>query len=170
MDEIYEHILYDGRKHVSLATIGNMHEQTVTVSGASKTYSVTGWRVGWAVAAEKLTDAIRKVHDYLTIGAPTPFQEVIVTALKFPNSYYSQLATMYNEKREITLKFLDGAGLKYFRPEGAYYILVNTPSQFEDGRAFTDYLLRKLRIAVLPAEELFHLRNWALARFGWRIA
>ena len=105
-DEIYEHIIYD-KPHVSLATIGNMHERTVTVSGASKTYSVTGWRVGWAIAEETLSNAIRKIHDYLTIGAPTPLQEALVTALQFPRSYYADLASFYDKKREFLTNVLD---------------------------------------------------------------
>ena len=156
MDEIYEHILYDGKKHVSMATIGNMREHTVTVSAASKTYSVTGWRVGWAVADEKLSNAIRKVHDYLTICAPTPLQEAVVTALKLPESYYVKLAEMYERKRKQMVRTLDEAGLEYHRPEGAYYVLVNAPPEFKDGQEFTDYLLKKLGIGVLPANALYH--------------
>lgn len=156
MDEIYEHILYDGKKHVSMATIGNMHEHTVTVSAASKTYSVTGWRVGWAIAEEKLSNAIRKVHDYLTICAPTPLQEALVTALKLPESYYVKLAEMYDRKRKQMVKALDEVGLEYHRPDGAYYILVNAPAEFKDGQEFTDHLLKKLGIGVLPANALYH--------------
>ena len=155
-DEIYEHIVYDGKKHVSLASIGNMHERTVTVSGASKTYSVTGWRVGWAIAEARLSDALRKVHDYLTICAPTPLQEALVTALRFPGKYYDRLAETYERKRRMTIKMLDEVQLEYHRPEGAYYILVNAPDQFKDGLEFTDYLLKNVGVAVLPATALYH--------------
>jgi len=156
VDEIYEHIVYDHKKHFSLATIGNMHDQTVTLSGASKTYSVTGWRVGWAIAESTLSDAIRKVHDYLTIGAPTPLQEAVATALHFPKRYYSELSRTYDGKRRLAMRFLDEAGLEYHRPEGAYYILVNAPAEFKDGYAFADYLLRNVGVAVLPADVLYH--------------
>ena len=156
MDEIYEHIVYDGKKHVSMATVGNMHDQTVTVSGASKTYCVTGWRVGWVIAEKKLSEAVRKIHDYLTICAPTPLQEALVTALKLPETYYTRLAEMYDKKRKQMMKALDDAGLEYHRPEGAYYILVSAPPEFKDGQEFTDHLLRKLGIAVLPANALYH--------------
>jgi aminotransferase len=167
-DEIYEHIVYDGKKHVSLASLGNMHERTVTISGASKTYSVTGWRVGWAIAEAKLTNAVRKVHDYFTICAPTPLQEALVTALNFPSSYYDRLTEAYDRKRRMMMKILDEGGLQYQRPEGAYYILVNVPDQFKDGEEFTDHLLKKVGLAVLPASALCH--NKELGRRKVRIA
>ena len=167
-DEIYEHIIYDGKKHVSLASLGNMHERTVTVSGASKTYSVTGWRVGWAIAEAKLTNALRKVHDYLTICAPTPLQEALVTALNFSPSYYDRLSEAYDRKRRTMMKILDETGLQYHRPEGAYYILVNAPDQFKDGEQFTDYLLKTVGLAVLPASALCHDKE--LGRRKVRIA
>ena len=156
VDEIYEHIIYDGKEHVSLASIGNMHDQTVTVSGASKTYSVTGWRVGWSVAEENLSNSIRKIHDYLTIGAPTPFQEALVTALNFPAKYYDHLAKMYEEKRNQMLKILDEAEIAYYRPEGAYYILAEAPTEFNDGLEYANYLIKNVGVAVLPASALYH--------------
>jgi aminotransferase len=158
-DEVYEHITYDGKKHISLATVGSMHERTVTVSGASKTYSVTGWRVGWAIAEPKISEAIRKIHDYLTICAPTPFQEALVTALNFPASYYDKLAQMYDRKRRSMMKGLEEAGLEFHRPEGAYYILVEAPQEFKDGREFSDHLLKNVGLAVLPASALYQNKN-----------
>ena len=155
-DEIYEHIIYDGKKHVSLASIGNMSERTVTVSGASKTYCVTGWRIGWAVANEYLSNAIRKIHDYLTIGAPTPLQEAMVTGLKFPMTYYYELADMYEKKRNMMMRVLESCGIQSHRPEGAYYILADAPGKFSDGEEFTRFLLDKTGIAVLPAVALYH--------------
>ncbi len=156
VDEIYEHILYDGMKHVSLASLGSMHERTVTVSGASKTYSVTGWRVGWAVAKPELTNALRKVHDYFTICAPNPLQEALVTAVNFPSSYYHRLIEAYDRKRRMMIKILDESDLQYHRPEGAYYILADTPPPFKDDTEFTDYLLKKIGLAVLPGSALYH--------------
>ena len=155
-DEIYEHIIYDGNQHVSLASIGNMTERTVTVSGASKTYSVTGWRVGWVVANENLSNAIRKIHDYLTIGAPTPLQEALTTALRFPIRYYKDLAEMYDKKRKMMMRALDGCKIQFHRPEGAYYILAEAPEKFSDGQEFTRFLLENAGIAVLPAVALYH--------------
>jgi aminotransferase len=155
-DEIYEHILYDGKKHVSLGSLGNMQDRTVTVNGASKTYSVTGWRVGWSIAERNLTDAIRKVHDYFTICAPAPLQEALITALNFPSDYYERLAAAYDRKRRVIMEILEEAKLAYHRPEGAYYILVDAPERFKDGAEFADFLLKKVGLAVLPAQALYH--------------
>ena len=155
-DEIYEHITYDGNQHVSLASLGTMSERTVTVSGASKTYCVTGWRVGWVVANDHLSNAIRKIHDYLTIGAPTPLQEALVTGLDFPMSYYSELAEMYDKKRKIMMRILEKCKIDFNRPEGAYYILADAPGKFPDGEQFARFLLKKAGIAVLPAAALYH--------------
>jgi len=156
VDEIYEHIIYNGKEHVSLASVGNMHDRTVTVSGASKTYSVTGWRVGWSIAEENLSNSIRKIHDYLTIGAPTPFQEALVTALNLPNSYYDRLAKMYEGKRDQMLKILDEAEIEYYRPEGAYYILAEAPVGFKDGLEYATNLIENAGVAVLPANALYY--------------
>ncbi len=155
-DEIYEHILYDGKQHISLGSFGNMHDKTVTVNAASKTYSVTGWRVGWAIAERSLTDAIRKVHDYLTICTPNPLQEALVTALNFPPDYYERLAAAYERKRRSIMEILEEAKLAYHRPEGAYYILVDVPEKFKDGMQFADFLLKNVGLGVLPAQALYH--------------
>jgi aspartate/methionine/tyrosine aminotransferase len=154
-DEIYEHIIYD-KPHISLATIGNMHERTVTVSGASKTYSVTGWRVGWAIAEEAMSNAIRKVHDYLTIGAATPLQEALVTALEFPLSYYNNLVSSYRKKRDLLVNVLEDSNIAFHEPEGAYYILADAPPQFKDGQEFAHVMLEEAKIAVLPALALYN--------------
>jgi aminotransferase len=167
-DEIYEHILYDGKQHISLASVGDMHDRTVTVNSASKSYSVTGWRVGWAVAEKALTNAVRKVHDYVTICAPTPLQEAVVTALNFPASYYERLAAAYDRKRRTIMEILQEANLEYFRPEGAYYILVDAPDGFDSGDEFCDFLLKKVGVAVLPAAALYH--NQQLGQRKLRIA
>ena len=167
-DEIYEHILYDGKQHVSLASVGNMHDRTVTVNSASKTYSVTGWRVGWTVAEKRLTDALRKVHDYVTICAPTPLQEALITALNFPADYYERLAAAYDRKRRTIMDILQEANLEYYRPEGAYYILVDSPDGFESGKEFSDFLLKRTGLAVLPAAALYH--NQQLGQRKIRIA
>jgi len=124
-DEIYEHILYDGAKHVSMASLDGMRERTVTISGLSKTWSVTGWRVGWCLAAPELTGAIRKVHDFLTVGAPAPLQEAAAVALAMPEEYYAKLADTYRERREFLVPVLARAGFKPFRPRGAYYVMTD---------------------------------------------
>jgi len=124
-DEIYEHILYDGLHHLSIALMPGMRERTVTISALSKTYSVTGWRVGWAVSSPRLIAAIRKVHDFLTVAAPAPLQEAGVVALGLPDSYYHDLAQAYSERRDLFLGGLEGTALKASRPQGAYYTMVD---------------------------------------------
>src|SRR4249920_3038993 len=124
-DEIYEHILYDGTEHISMARIDGMRDLTIVINGMSKTYSVTGWRVGWVLAPPEATAAIRKVHDFLTVGAAAPLQQAGAIALKSPQSYYDKLATDYRVRRERLLKILSTAGFKVYKPLGAYYIMTD---------------------------------------------
>src|SRR5262249_52482810 len=124
-DEIYEHILYDGAEHISMAGIDGMRDRTVVINGMSKTYSVTGWRVGWAIAPPVVTQAIRKVHDFLTVGAAAPLQQAGAIALGLPQSYYDKLAASYAKKRARLLSILERAGFIVFKPRGAYYIMTD---------------------------------------------
>jgi len=124
-DEIYEHILYDGTRHISLASLDGMRERAVTINGMSKTYSVTGWRVGWAVAPEKITNAIRKVHDFLTVGAPAPLQEAGAMALSLPAEYYAKLAEGYRVRRITWCPRCRGQASSAFLPRGAYYVMTD---------------------------------------------
>src|SRR5258705_169762 len=124
-DEIYEHILFDGAEHVTLAGLEGMRERTVTISGASKTYSVTGWRIGWCLRAPRLTAAIRKVHDFLTVGAPAPLQEAAAAAMELPLGYYQKLADGYRERRDYLVPVLEAAGFRAFLPRGAYYVMTD---------------------------------------------
>src|SRR4030088_2135509 len=137
-DEIYEHIIYDGTRHISMASLDGMRDRTITINGMSKTYSVTGWRVGWAVAPEKITNAIRKVHDLLTVGAPAPLQEAGAMALSLPAEYYAKLAEGYRVRRDHLMPALTSAGFKCFRPRGAYYVMTDISAfGFEDDISFT---------------------------------
>lgn len=156
-DEIYEHIVYDGRSHVSIATLGDMAERTVTINGLSKTYSVTGWRVGWAIAPKPIADAMRRTHDFLTVGAPHPLQIAGVTALGLPESYYRDLAAMYARKRDVLVAGLRKVGFDAVTPRGAYYIMADfSPFGFEgDDTAFAMHLARDLRVAVVPGSSFF---------------
>ena len=124
-DEIYEHILYDGSEHISLASLDGMRDRTITINGLSKSYSVTGWRVGWAVAPPAITNAIRKVHDFLTVGAPAPLQEAGAAALSLPESYYRELADRYCTRRDHLIPALEKAGFLCYRPRGAYYVMTD---------------------------------------------
>ncbi|HEU4401904.1 MAG TPA: aminotransferase class I/II-fold pyridoxal phosphate-dependent enzyme, partial [Candidatus Polarisedimenticolia bacterium] len=155
-DEIYEHILYDGREHVSMAGLEGMRERTITINGMSKTYSVTGWRVGWAVAPAALTDAIRKVHDFLTVGAPAPLQEAGAAALALPREYYRRLAEGYRARRDRLLPVLRAAGFKAYVPRGAYYIMTGIDAfGFADDVTFARHLVRDLGVAVVPGSSFY---------------
>jgi aspartate/methionine/tyrosine aminotransferase len=166
-DEIYEHILYDGTEHISMARIDAMRERTIVINGMSKTYSVTGWRVGWAIAPPEPTQAIRKVHDFLTVGAAAPLQQAGALALRLPNSYYERLAASYVEKRERLLSILTKAGFIVFKPRGAYYIMTDI-SRFRfpenDARfasptkdvAFAKFLVQEIGVACVPGSSFYN--------------
>ncbi|MGC2418851.1 MAG: aminotransferase class I/II-fold pyridoxal phosphate-dependent enzyme [Candidatus Acidiferrales bacterium] len=155
-DEIYEHMLYDGAKHISLASLDGMHERTLTINALSKTYSVTGWRVGWVIAPPEVTAAIRKVHDFLTVGAAAPLQEAGAVAMQFPQSYYDTLAREYAARRERMLGILGGAGFKCFKPRGAYYIMTDISAfGFPDDVAFAQYLVKEIGVAAVPGSSFY---------------
>jgi len=155
-DEIYEHILYDGTEHVAMATLPGMEDSTVTINGLSKTYSVTGWRVGYILANPELTGAIRKVHDFLTVGAPAPLQRAGVAAMQLPKSYYKQLATLYQEKRDSMLQTLEQVGIPYFVPQGAYYVFANIAHLgYKNDVEFTEHLIKEIGVAVVPGSSFF---------------
>ena len=156
-DEIYEHILYDGERHVSIATLDGMRDRTVTINGMSKTYSVTGWRVGWALAAEPVTAAIRKVHDFLTVGAAAPLQEAGAVALSLPDSYYAELARAYQTRRDRILPALEQAGFLCYQPRGAYYVMTDISAfSYPDDLAFTQYLVKNIGVAVVPGSSFYN--------------
>jgi aminotransferase len=154
-DEIYEHIAYRG-EHVVLATLPGMRERTVTISGVGKTYSVTGWRIGWAVAPARLTNAVRKVHDFLTVGAAAPLQAAAAVALDLPVSYYADLVTDYTRKRSLLLDGLGRAGFAFAPPDGAYYVMADiTPFGFADDTRFARHLVETLGVAVVPGTSFY---------------
>jgi len=155
-DEIYEHILYDGAKHISIASLPGMRDQTITINSISKTYSLTGWRVGWAIASATLTASIRKVHDFMTVGAPHPLQEAAATALRMNRSYYQTLAKEYEERRDFLSGVLDEAGFRIYRPHGAYYIMTDVGHfGISDDVAFAFYLVEKLGVATVPGSSFY---------------
>ena len=156
-DEIYEHIVYDGAQHISIATLDGMRERTVTINGLSKTYSVTGWRVGWTVAPPAITDAIRKVHDFLTVGAPAPLQEAGAVALDLPSAYYDRLAENYRTRRDHLLPALTQAGFRCFRPRGAYYVMTDISAfGFSDDVSFTQHLVKDIGVAAVPGSSFYN--------------
>ena len=155
-DEIYEHILYDGGKHISIASLPGMRDQTITINSISKTYSLTGWRVGWAIASATLTASIRKVHDFMTVGAPHPLQEAAATALRMNRSYYQTLAKEYEERRDFLSGVLDEAGFRIYRPHGAYYIMTDVGHfGISDDVAFAFYLVEKFGVATVPGSSFY---------------
>jgi aspartate/methionine/tyrosine aminotransferase len=156
-DEIYEHIIYDGAQHISVASLEGMRERTVTINGLSKTYSVTGWRVGWTVAPPPITDAIRKVHDFLTVGAPAPLQEAGAVALDLPPTYYQRLAENYRTRRDHLLPALTQAGFRCFRPRGAYYVMTDISAfGFPDDLTFTQHLVKDIGVAAVPGSSFYN--------------
>jgi len=155
-DEIYEHILYDGFAHVSLAALEGMRERTVTISGISKSYSLTGWRVGYALGPPHLTAAIRKVHDFLTVGAPAPLQEAAAEAVSFPEEYYSKLADDYRQRRDYLVPELKRAGFGVFCPHGAYYVMTDISGfGFSDDVTFARHLVSEVGVAAVPGSSFY---------------
>ncbi len=156
VDEIYEHIWYEGHRHVSLASLPGMEDRTVTVSGLGKTYAVTGWRVGWAVAAAPLTALIRKVHDYVTLCAPSPFQAAGCVALALPDSYYENLRREYAKRRTILLDALTSCGLSFTPPEGSYYVMADAkPLGWRNDWDFVNFLARKVGVLAVPGSSFY---------------
>lgn len=155
-DEIYEHILYDGARHISPITIEGMRERTIVVNSLSKTYSVTGWRVGWCIASPETTTAIRKVHDFLTVGAAAPLQQAGAVALALPDNYYEKLAAGYTRRRDFALDMLGNAGFRCFRPRGTYYIMTDI-SGFGSANdtEFSRHLIDDIGVAGVPGSSFF---------------
>jgi len=159
-DEIYEQIVYDGLEHVSLASLEGMADKTVTVSGISKTYSLTGWRVGYVVADKPLTDAIRTVHDFLTVCAPSPLQRAALTAFSLDRRYYDGLLRSYTRKRDYLLKSLGELGLRCVKPQGAYYILADFSELWKgDDNHFAQHMVKDGGVAMVPASSFYATRG-----------
>jgi len=154
-DEIYEHLIYHG-EHIPMASLPRMRERTVTISGLSKTYSVTGWRLAYAIAPPTLTGAIRKVHDFLTVGAPHPLQIAAAAALDWPAEYYARLLREYQERRDLLLEILDGAGFVTYPPAGAYYVMTDITTFGREDVEFAHWLIRERGVATVPGSSFYH--------------
>jgi aminotransferase len=160
-DEIYEHIVFDGQQHIPIATLPGMWERTITISGVSKSYSVTGWRIGYTVSPPDLAVGIRRAHDFVTVGAPAPLQEAAVTALNMPDAYYVGLREGYQARRDLLCPLLEKAGFRIFRPAGAYYVLTECAHFLErfaqpDDTAFAMYLVKECGVATVPGSSFYH--------------
>jgi aspartate/methionine/tyrosine aminotransferase len=156
-DEIYEHILFNGKEHIAIATLDGMRDRTITINGLSKTYSVTGWRVGYTIGPPDITHAIRKVHDFLTVGAAAPLQEAGAHALRLPRSYYEQLQTTYDKKRERILAVLKDVGFQCYEPDGAYYVMTDISAfGYDNDVEFAKFLVKDIGVAVVPGSSFYH--------------
>ena len=160
IDEIYEHILFDNHKHVSIASLPEMENNSITINSISKTYSLTGWRVGWAIASEKITNEIKKVHDFLTVGAPAPLQEAAAFALSLGNDYYKWLRNFYQDARDMLFHILKQTDLQPIKPGGAYYIITNCERYMEHNNLKNSYdlalyLVKNIGIATVPGSSFY---------------
>ena len=155
-DEIYEHIIYDGAEHISPITLDGMRERTIVVNGMSKTYSVTGWRVGYIIAPPGITGAIRKMHDFVTVGAPAPLQDAGAVALHLPDSYYVDLAIHYQQRRDRVMKMLEEADLNPMLPKGAYYIMCDISKWgYANDVEFARFMVKDVGVATVPGSSFF---------------
>ncbi len=163
-DEIYEHILYDGEQHIPIATLPGMADRTITISGISKSYSVTGWRIGFAVANAELSVGIRRAHDFITVGAPHPLQEAAVTALHLPDTYYVYLRESYEARRDLLFGKVEEAGFRAFKPRGAYYILTDVAHWLPeygcaDDHEFAMFLVKEIGVATVPGSSFYSTKE-----------
>ena len=156
-DEIYEHLVFDGLRHIPIATYPGMQDRTITICGLGKTFAVTGWRVGYCIASPELTDALRKVHDFTTVCAPTPLQEAMATVIGLPDSYYEWLKAFYTSRRSRMLGILDKHGFKYAVPEGAYYVMADFRhlGRGDDDMAFAYWLIDEVGVATVPGSSFY---------------
>jgi aminotransferase len=167
-DEIYEHILYDGAAHTPILTLPGMRERTILVNSMSKTFSVTGWRVGWVIAPPDIADGVRKVHDFLTVNSPAPLQQAGILALALDPGFYAELADHYRGRRDMLFQSLTEAGFSPFQPKGAYYIMAGIEHfGFHDDQAFALHMLERARVACVPGSSFFEdpRRGSQLVRF-----
>ncbi len=165
-DEVYEHIVYEPHKHIYFASLPGMFERTISCSSLSKTYSITGWRLGYVIAPKEIINQCKKVHDFLTVGAAAPLQRAAVVGLNFGDDYYRELTQIYTEKRGLFLDGLDSIGLRYFKPEGAYYVMVNI-EEFGIGSdvAFAERLIKEVGVASVPGSSFFKEEENRYIRF-----
>ncbi|MBR4673396.1 MAG: aminotransferase class I/II-fold pyridoxal phosphate-dependent enzyme [Victivallales bacterium] len=155
-DEVYEHIVYEPHHHIYFASLPGMRERTLSCSSFSKTYSITGWRLGYVIASPEIIETVKKVHDFLTVGAAAPLQEAAIVGLNFPDSYYEELQRTYTEKRELFLKGLDAIGIRHTEPQGAYYVLLDISEYgYDDDLLFCEELARTVGVGAVPGSSFF---------------
>lgn len=165
-DEVYEHIVYAPHEHVYMATLPGMFERTISCSSLSKTYSITGWRLGYTIAPAEITERIKKVHDFLTVGAAAPLQEAVVTALNFDDSYYDEVLDLYTAKRDLFCQGLDNIGLEHNVPQGAYYVMMDISEfGYDSDLDFCEDLASKVGVGAVPGSSFFREPVNHLIRF-----
>jgi len=165
-DEVYEHIIFKPYKHTYLAALEGMFERTISCSSLSKTYSITGWRLGYIIANKEVIENCKKVHDFLTVGAAAPLQEAAVKGLEFGDEYYEGLNKIYEEKRKLFLTGLDEIGLKYYEPQGAYYVMVDISEfGYDDDYEFCTWLAKEIGVAAVPGSSFFREKVNTYIRF-----
>lgn len=165
-DEVYEHIIYEPYRHVYIASLPGMYERTISCSSLSKTYSITGWRLGYTIAPPEITDRIRKVHDFLTVGAAAPLQEAVIPGLKMGDDYYQSLRELYSKKRDLFMKGMDDIGLIHNVPQGAYYIMMDISEfGYDDDLKFCEDLAEKVGVGAVPGSSFFREPVNHLIRF-----
>jgi len=165
-DEVYEHIVYAPHRHTYISGLPGMFERTISCSSLSKTYAITGWRLGYIIASAEIIAGAKKVHDFLTVGAAAPLQEAAITALNFPSSYYEELQAHYTRLKDCFLGYLDQVGLPYTTPQGAYYVLVDISTfDVKDDTEFCRWLAREIGVAAVPGSSFFHEQVNHLIRF-----
>ena len=172
-DEVYEHLVYPPYKHTYIASFPGMFERTISCSSLSKTYSITGWRLGYIIASKEVIEQCKKVHDFLTVGAAAPLQEAAVKGLEFGQDYYDGLTDLYDKKRKFFLEGLDKIGLKYFEPQGAYYVMVDISEfGYEDDYEFCIWLARTIGVAAVPGSSFFrgNVNNYIRLHFAKTVA
>ena len=168
-DEVYEHIVYEPNYHIYFASLPGMRERTISCSSLSKTYSITGWRLGYTIAPPKITDRIKKVHDFLTVGAAAPLQEAVIPGLEFGQDYYDELLDLYTKKRELFLHGLDEIGLVHNVPQGAYYVMMDVSEfGYEDDLKFCEDLAAKVGVGAVPGSSFFRepIHNYVRLHFA----
>lgn len=166
VDEVYEHIVMPPHRHTYFASLPGMYQRTLSCSSLSKTYSITGWRLGYVIGPANVIQEARKVHDFLTVGAAAPLQQAALAGLRLPDSYYEELRQLYTEKRDLFLKGLDEAGLQYIPPQGAYYVMVDISEfNWERDEAFCEWMAREVGVAAVPGSSFFADGTNHLIRF-----
>ena len=165
-DEVYEHIVYEPNKHIYFSSLPGMFKRTISCSSLSKTYAMTGWRLGYVIAPKEIIENCKKVHDFLTVGAAAPLQRAAIVGLNFDDDYYPEVTKIYTKKKKLFLRGLDSIGLKYYEPQGAYYVMDNIDEfGYKSDEEFAKKLIKDVGVAAVPGSSFFKEDNNSYVRF-----